>query len=257
MAAPPRLIGTGTGHLASGSVPDAAAAGYTQRLLGGGNPLTRWSHRNRYDRTIAFCGAGPFADALDWGCGDGWFLRALHERGIVAGGLGVDFDPEMLAAGRAADPELAFAPPDTLDGVADRFDLVTCFETLEHVPAGEREAVVATLARVAAPGATVVVSVPIEVGPVLLVKQAGRRLADRDGGYGYEGYDWRELVRVGVLADTRGITPGNWHSHKGFDHRQLREVLGAHLEIEATAHSPLPALRAMGNATVLWRCRAR
>jgi hypothetical protein len=31
-------------------------------------------------------------------------------------------------------------------------------------------------------------------------------------------------------------------------------VLGAHLEIEATAHSPLPA---MGNATVLWRCRAR
>lgn len=96
MAAPPRLIGTGTGHLASGSVPDAAASGYTHRLLGGGNPLTRWSHRNRYDRTIAFCGAGPFADALDWGRGDGWFLRALHERGIVAGGLGVDFDPEML-----------------------------------------------------------------------------------------------------------------------------------------------------------------
>ena len=55
------------------------------------------------------------------------------------------------------------------------YDLITCMEVLEHVV--ETREVIERLCRLLAPGGRLVVSVPVEIGAALVVKQAARRIA--------------------------------------------------------------------------------
>lgn len=55
------------------------------------------------------------------------------------------------------------------------------------------------------PGAKMVISVPIEVGPSLLFKQVGRYFANTKGSYGYERYHLKELFSASILWDTEAF----------------------------------------------------
>lgn len=59
------------------------------------------SRRRVTDRTVidAICALNPNT-VLDIGCGEGWLLRALAERGID--GIGIDVVPELVDAARSA-----------------------------------------------------------------------------------------------------------------------------------------------------------
>src|ERR1044072_8208613 len=106
------------------------------------------------------------------------------------------------------------------------YDLVVCVEVLEHgVDAG---AVVAPLARGVAPGGRLIVSVPVETGLPLLLKQAMRRVAGWRGIGDYPGtspYTLGELwagLFAGPpphLARPVHTTPDGtrFHDHKGFN----------------------------------------
>lgn len=64
---------------------------------------------------------------LDYGCGDGQFLRLLHNMRPFSYGLGVDIDKDLVERGtknrRDSEP-IEYAVPSVLDGVADKFDFV-------------------------------------------------------------------------------------------------------------------------------------
>ena len=78
-----------------------------------------------------------------------------------------------------------------------RYDAVVCMEVLEHVV--DLEPVIDRLWRVLAPDGTLLVSVPVETGLPLLVKQAARRMAGWRGLGDYAdttGYSWREYGRA-------------------------------------------------------------
>ena len=99
------------------------------------------------------------------------------------------------------------------------------------------------------------VSVPIEVGPALLVKQAGRWWANRLTDYGYERYAWRELLRAGPGWDAGALTSVNTYSHKGFDYREVRSMLSRQLQLVRTVYSPLGWTGPWGASTVFWLLR--
>ncbi|MFN3637874.1 MAG: hypothetical protein ACK4XY_05345 [Chloroherpetonaceae bacterium] len=66
---------------------------YTDRLFKEGSALTRFSHRSRAEKTLSLiCASGKstFNRVVDYGCADGWFLKALYDNGITKQGLGVD-----------------------------------------------------------------------------------------------------------------------------------------------------------------------
>jgi 2-polyprenyl-3-methyl-5-hydroxy-6-metoxy-1,4-benzoquinol methylase len=83
--------------------------------------------------------------ALDAGCAVGLLVRALRERGVDAYGIDIS-DYAVTAAPEDLRPYLRQGS--LADPIDDRFDLVTCIETVEHMPAGEAEAAIANLCAV-------------------------------------------------------------------------------------------------------------
>jgi SAM-dependent methyltransferase len=238
--------------------------GYSERLLTHGNFLTRLAHSGRYRRSLELAGNVRGAVALDFGCGDAMILRRAQEAGIARSGYGVDADPAMrdsAALTFAGIDGFRFVSPEELATTvpAGSCDLAFCTETLEHVP--NPGAILDQIVRCCRPGASVVITVPIEVGPSLVGKQIGRYLAGLRRPYGYETYTIRELLTAAVLWNARGFDSSHVQKdsvltgHKGFDFRDVEAALRARMQIERTVYSPFPALGPMVNSTAMWRCR--
>ena len=237
---------------------------YSTRLTEKGNLLTRFAHRTRHRSTLALVSDVRDAATLDYGCGDAWLLKTARDQGIAASGLGVDVDEEMLRGAREnlrGDPAFSFTRPEAFEALARKgsFDLVLCTETLEHV--SDWEPVLDLFVSYTKPGAHLVLTVPIEVGPSLLGKQLGRYLANLRGPYGYETYTLRELYQAAVRWNPASfesghnqVPPPNLRAHKGFDYRKLEEAIRRRFEIRRTAFTPLPLLGSLLNSTVMWLC---
>ena len=70
---------------------------------------------------------------LDVGCGDGRLIANLKKSGFDGTIVGCDRSSRAIAFARAFTPYVDFIAADVSD-VDGTFDLVTCIETLEHVP---------------------------------------------------------------------------------------------------------------------------
>jgi SAM-dependent methyltransferase len=145
-------------------------------------------------------------------------------------------------------PGLSFVRIDSLDAPVhrERYDVVVCMEVLEHV--FEVDDVIERLWRLLAFDGTLVVSVPVETGVPLLLKQTVRRIAGWRGLGGYPGtssYSWSEC-RAALFAGPEphlsrpvyGVeTPV--HDHKGFNWMALRDRLARRFVIDRVVASPI------------------
>lgn len=101
------------------------------------------------------------ATVLDVGCGGGLASEALARRGAQV--TAIDASPEMLktaqlhAAESGVDIDYQHTHAESLAAMhAEQFDLVTCFEMIEHVP--DPQATLAALATLVRPGGHLIVS---------------------------------------------------------------------------------------------------
>jgi SAM-dependent methyltransferase len=117
-------------------------------------------HLHRYQLASAFAAGRR---VLDFGCGDGYGAALLASRARRV--LGVDADADEIAAAsrRYIAPDLQFqagAVEDVEAFAPGKWDLVTCFEVIEHVAERDQERLVAALVRALAPGGVLVMSTP-------------------------------------------------------------------------------------------------
>lgn len=121
-----------------------------------GDSLIEAEHQVRYRFASAAAGGRRVLDA---GCGVGWGSLLLHEGGAAAV-TGVDISDEALADAAARAPEVRFVRADleALPFGDDAFDLVTCFEAIEHVADPHRA--LDELRRVLTPAGVLLVSSP-------------------------------------------------------------------------------------------------
>jgi SAM-dependent methyltransferase len=103
------------------------------------------------------------ACALDVGCGSGRDVAFLRARGVEA--VGADASAAMIAEAARRHPEIApHLRVDSLPSLAslggERFDAVLATAVFMHLPSGEAAPAARRLAELAAPGGTLVVSVP-------------------------------------------------------------------------------------------------
>jgi ubiquinone/menaquinone biosynthesis C-methylase UbiE len=120
--------------------------------MGGG--LMEAEHRGRYWWATPWI-AGK--EVLDAGCGVGYGIRLLAEHD-PARLVGVDISAEALSQASADEAEFVEADLRELPFEADSFDVVVCFEVIEHVEGHDR--VLDELRRVLRPGGTLLISSP-------------------------------------------------------------------------------------------------
>jgi SAM-dependent methyltransferase len=187
----------------------------------------------------------------------------------VERGMGVDLAADQIADCRTRLAPLAnltfrttseLGPPDQ-----GRFDVVTCMETLEHCTDDGVNVALDQCRRLCTADGVFIVSVPIEIGPPLLVKQAVRRVA---GWRRLGDYRWAERYPLGGLlrqcfatAATSfdrpiyGVPEAPHHSHFGFNWRRLAVRLRRDFEVQRILFSPFPALGPFANSQAWFVCR--
>lgn len=171
---------------------------------------------------------GSFADV---GCSNGYVTAILGARLRAERVVGFDHVESHLERGRDAYPHIAFRHIDLnrpLPGSHETFDLVTCFETLEHV--GRLEQAVDNLVALTRPGGRLFITVPVESGARGLVKFALKVVLFRYSLSELPPRRRRFLAYLGALATNRSIAPfrdqrDGWGTHFGFDWREVERLL--------------------------------
>lgn len=121
------------------------------------NPsLMKAEHWARYQLAAALA---PGRRVLDAGCGTGYGTSLLEDSGALEV-TGIDVSEEALASARQSCRAASLFKADLTDtGLASgSFDLITCFEVIEHLEA--QDAVIAELHRLLAPIGLLVISSP-------------------------------------------------------------------------------------------------
>jgi SAM-dependent methyltransferase len=91
--------------------------------------------------------------ALDIGCGAGGTIARLAARQEITTVLGLDPSPDALRLARTKiGPHILKASAVDLPFEDDQFDLVTCFDVFQHLPAGADRRAAAEACRVLRPG---------------------------------------------------------------------------------------------------------
>lgn len=233
-----------------------AAGTYAKKQLFGGCSLLSWSHRRRFDMALAL--AAPYTGwpLLDYGCGDGTFLALAHER--FPNSVGLEVDPGLVIACAERFGHLGglrFLHAGQAEALpAASFGVVLCTEVLEHCPTDAVDVALARMRRLVAPDGRVILSVPVETGLPLAVKQAARAIAARSVHSDYrhrERYSVHDFVRM-LTADAHTLVerpvyetefapglPNRYHGHKGFNWRAMRRRVSETFHVVETRFSPV------------------
>src|SRR4051794_4708411 len=154
---------------------------YAKKQLYLKDSLISWSHRRRFETGLQLVRQFQPKRLLDYGCGDGTFLALLQQSGASLEHTNGCELLESVVSGLQdrfrSVPSLRFSLVQEVDDDAHQghFDLITCMEVLEHVV--ETREVIDRLGRLLAPDGHLVISVPVETGAALVLKQAARRIA--------------------------------------------------------------------------------
>lgn len=142
--------------------------------------------------------------------------------------FGFDHSTELLSAARLRNLENAVfeyvdlnEPPRV---TRQRFDVVTCFETLEHV--GNLHNAIDTLLNSCKAGGTLIISVPNELGMPGLLKYLARKIFRRRpyDGFFHEQSEARyvlHLITGQSISLFRSRDTDHWGPHLGFDWRTV------------------------------------
>lgn len=171
----------------------------------------------------------------DYGCSNGFITSQIAELFGVDRACGYDFS-ENLHVGANRHPDISFFRLDlnVLNRDVKKFDLVTCFETLEHV--GNIAVAIENICLSRNIGGYLFITVPVEIGFVGILKYIVKRFCffydlplqcnDRDY--------LVALLRHERISEFR-LPASGFGTHFGFDYRDVDELLSSQSGIQIEA----------------------
>ena len=226
------------------------------------NFLVNYPHRKRNKLvTEKIIAIGP-ASWLDYGAGDGALLSTFISKQALPD-LVVCYEPVANMHSQLEDnvSKLDISAKSvklakTLADLEDSFDLVSALEVLEHLPLPERIKFYCFLASKLKRDGQVLIEIPVEYGPVLLLKECGRKFLKKR----VSDYSPKELLNAaffGKVADVqhRYLPQDNRTfigAHRGFDLNRLFKELNSIGKIKGIMKSPFPFLPRIFNQTILF-----
>lgn len=221
---------------------------YEEQTVNSGNPLARFAHRSRMTMAIDLVSklCANRGTVVDFGAGPGLFLHTLGEARPDVTLIGHDI---FMAP---AFPEVKYA--ESLDSVASHsVDVLTSFEVCEHLYDNELSALLSDAARILKPNGAFVISVPIMYGLAIGPKVSNWMIRSRSFKSEYTPAElFKAMIGIPVSRPENPRT-----THKGFDFRQLREVVSERFVIDATHLSPLPIAPWWMSSQYFMICRPR
>jgi len=166
---------------------------------------------------------------LDFGAGTGLMLRTLGESRLDAELNAIE--PFMT---HAADSRIRYLNSFE-ELLGHQVDLITAFEVCEHLTDMELNAFLTCASDHLKPQGHVIISVPIMIGAVLVLKELNHMVLYRKRAE----YGLGEFLRnlIGLEIPRPDLRQG---THKGFDFRWLRREINQKFLIEREFYSPLP-----------------
>lgn len=240
---------------------------YEKKQLLSKSRLIAWSHRSRFEFGLDQVRAFGGRSILDYGCGDGVFLKSLN--GAYEKCVGVDISTNFINDCRlrmGSRPGYDFLMVDELEAHygPESFDVITCMETLEHCTTDTVDEILLKCRRLLKPDGLLLISVPIEVGPSLLAKQLGRMISGlrNIGDYrlAFENYTLPEMVTMtfanekSTIRRPYAVDQDSAYGHKGFNWMSLKKQVQNYFEIENKNFTPLPATGSFLNSQAWFRC---
>jgi SAM-dependent methyltransferase len=225
---------------------------YAKKQLFSRDRLIAWSHGRRFEAAVALTLDFAGKRVLDYGSGDGTFLAlTMMTPHAPSLGVGAELAAETVSECRLryrTEPRLRFVQVKELGSIdhVGQYDAVFCMEVLEHVVDWNPE--ITRLKSLLKRDGTLIISVPVETGLPLVVKQTVRRIAGwrKIGHYpGTSSYSPAEMTS-GIFAGHRqhlsrpifDTGSGPFHDHKGFNWMVLKERLQQDFVVERVLASP-------------------
>lgn len=192
-------------------------------------------HRIRLKTILALLAARNNLDGktfADFGCSNGYITNIIAERFPFGAAHGFDYEEEHVTRAGENYPHIAFATANLNSAEPSGvFDVVTCFETLEHV--GKLESALDQLIASTAAGGLLFISVPVEIGVRGLVKFVAKSVVYRSryashlkelspSPIGWD-YFW-SLMLYRDISHFRNDRD-RWGTHYGFDYRAIDRIL--------------------------------
>lgn len=174
----------------------------------------------------------------DIGCSNGFvtnIIATMLEPNTI---VGLDCKQKHLTKGKNDYPYIKFCNfnLNVLGAANEEYDLVTCFETLEHV--GKISNALANILKSCKRNGLIIITVPIEIGVVGYLKYIvktriyGYKL-DELGIQDTKHYE-RDLLNNNDISKYRCEKKGSYGTHFGFDYRIIDQYLKSrHIEYKA------------------------
>jgi SAM-dependent methyltransferase len=219
--------------------------------------LISWSHRSRFEIGLRLARQFSNKRVLDFGCGDGTFLAMLMASPeCPSHAIGIEVYPALVEdcqtrLGHQANLKFQHIAELNNPEHQHAYDAIICMEVLEHIV--DVKPLLDSFARLLTTSGKLLISVPVETGLPLLVKQAVRRIAGWRGIGDYPGiapYTFGELLASVFAGRQQHITrpvhknPDGipLHDHKGFNWMALREKLEQQFILDRVLSSPIERL---------------
>lgn len=208
---------------------------YSDYTYSSKNPLRKMSHQRRFQLTAQLSSRflPSNGSMLDYGCADGHMLQILSGMRHDAELTGYEPYPDGSALPKV---KIINSPAD-IAPLRHTFDVVGCFEVLEHFSQNSRAQIIDDLESLLKPGGTLLISVPVEIGFPGFAKGILRRLTDRHNGQ--QNTTGRLLKCLFGLPIPEVRQPdGAYLNHLGFYFKDLKPQLTDRFELVETHTSP-------------------
>jgi hypothetical protein len=220
--------------------------------------LHGFRYKNIYDvfQTLAAEIADRPIRVVEIGCAHAKLYQLLNDRFRIDY-TGVEINPAFVEEARRRYGEhknfriLAQSAADVdMTSSGEQPDIVVALETLEHIPEHAVVRIVENIARQRP--RLFVCSVPVEVGPIIWIKNVGSWLM---GYLRHTEYRWHETLWAGLYQLDR--LPPHGTGHKGFDWRWLAQTIRHNLRIVEFRRLPARLLPAGLSTSVFFVARPR
>lgn len=217
---------------------------YAKQTTENPNPIARFAHKARITKSIDYtCSLLPnHASVLDFGSGEGYFLKVLYEKNSEADLYGYDPYKDRQCK--------EFTQINNLDQLeSSSLDIITAFEVCEHLFETEVHEFCKQAIRLLKDDGRIIISVPIMYGLGLIPKELNKIFLNRRK----LDYTSDELFKV-VLGRQIVRPDSPRHTHKGFDFRWLENILSDYFKITKKSFSPFDYLPWYVNSQCFFEC---